>query len=309
MILDNDFKAKTNMLFPGLFNEVTEVDNANTLGSTEALWKTVSDKWVDLTRKKIAPIRDFITDVYPDMQVANPNANPIMQIEVVESIGDALVDAENFKQTGIQNKYVTCELHHISRPFSLSMYDITRGERIESKLAAAAESVLQGVYAQFVTAAKGAGEATELAAMSPATAVEISAAFGAQAETHTLILDPANYAKLVPQNGQSLNPDAEGTYGIGKIWKSYIDGGTTEGIAVTRDGVVGAIATKEVFDGLPGTSVRQINVGGIPMLVLATFDFDKHNIKVCVETWAGFAVTDNSRVKTYTFQDSSAAQD
>lgn len=302
-MIDQDFKNKTNMVFPGLFNEIEGVDNANTLGSTEALWQTVSEKWCDLTRKKIAPIKDFITDVYPSMQVANPNANPVVQIEAVQSVGDALVDAQDFNQTAIQNKYVTCELHHISRPLSLSMYDITRGERIESKLSAAAESVLQGVYKQFVDAVKAAGSATELAAMSPATAVEISAAFGAQAETHTLLLDPANYAKLVPQNGLSLNPDAEGTYGIGKIWKTYIDGGATEGIAVTRDGVVGCVATKEVFEGLPGTSVRQINVGGVPMLVLAKFDFDSHSIKVSVETWAGFAVTDATRVKTYTFQD------
>lgn len=300
-MIDKDLQNKANLVFPGLFNEVTEAENVNTLGSTTALWETVSDKWCDTTRKVLAPVQDFILDVYPSMQVANPKANPIVSLEVITSMGNPLVDATNFNQTDIANKYVTCELHHIARPFSLSMYDITKGERIESKLAAAAEAVAQGVYAQFVTAAKGSQTATALAAMSPATAVEISAAFGAQAETHALILDPANYAKLVPTNGWSLNPEAEGTYGIGKIYKSYIDGGTTEGIAVTRDGIVGAVATKEVFDGLPGTSVRQINVGGIPMLVLAKFDFDTHSIKVSVETWAGFAVTDTTRVKTYTF--------
>lgn len=302
-MIDKDLQNKANSVFPGLFNQVEDVENANSLGATEALWKTVSDKWCDTTRKKLAPVQDFILDVYPEMQVANPKANPVVQVEVITGMGNALVNATDFNQTEITNKYVAVELKHIARPFSLSMYDLTKGERIESKLAAAAEAVAQGVYAQFVTAAKGAGEATALASLTPEVAVQISAAFGAQAETHALILDPANYAKLVPTNGLSLNPDAEGTYGIGKIYKSYIDGGTTEGIAVTRDGIAGAVGTKEVFEGLPGTSVRQINVAGIPMLVLAKFDFDTHSIKVSVETWAGFAVTDATRVKTYTFQD------
>lgn len=300
-MIDKDLQNKANAVFPGLFNQIEDIENANALAASEALWKTVSNAWVDTTRKTLAPVKDFILDVYPEMQVANPKANPVVSLEVITSVGDALVDATNFNQTEITNKYVTCELHHIARPFSLSMYDITKGERIESKLAAAAEAVAQGVYAQFVTAAKGAGAAESAAAMSPETAATISAAFGAQAETHALILDPANYSKLVPTNGLSLNPETTGVYGINKIYKSYIDGGTTEGIAVTRDGIAGAVATKEVFDGLPGTSVRQINVGGIPMLVLAKFDFDTHSIKVSVETWAGFTVTDATRVKTYTF--------
>ena len=300
-MITEDLQNKVNSVFPNMFNQIEGMDNANALAASDALWKTVSEKWVDLTHKNIAPVKDFIVDVYPEMQVANPKANPVVQLEVITSVGDALIDATDFNQTELANKYVTCELKHISRPFSLSMYDITKGERVESKLAAAAEAVAQGVYGQFVTAVKAAGEAETKGAMSPEIAVEIGAAFGADAETHKLILDPVSYSKIVPINGLSLNPESEGVYGIGKIHKSYIDGGDTNGIAVTRDGVVGAVATKEVFEGLPGTSVRQINVAGIPMLVLAKFDFDTHSIKVSVETWAGFTVTDATRVKTYKF--------
>lgn len=302
MEITNEMKVKANSIFPNLFNQVEGMENANALGASEALWKTVSEKWIDKVHKNIAPVKDFIVDVFPEMQVANPKSNPVVQLEVIDSVGSALKDATNFNQTEITNHYVTCELHHYSRPFSLSMYDLTKGERIESKLAAAAEAVAQGIYGEFITAVKAAGSATSAAAMSPETAAEISAAFGADAETHALILDPVNYSKLVPTNGLSLNPETNGVYGIGKIYKSYIDGGTTEGIALTRDGVVGAVATKEVFDGMPGTSVKQITVAGVPMLVLAKFDFDTHSIKVSVETWAGFTVTDASRVKTYTFE-------
>lgn len=300
-MITNDFQNKVNSIFPNMFNEVEGMDNANALAASEALWKTVSEKWVDTTHKALAPVKDFIVDVYPEMQVANAKANPVVQLEVITSVGDALVNATDFNQSEIANKYVTCELNHISRPFSLSMYDLTHGERIESKLAAAAEAVAQGVYKQFVQTVKGAGAATTLGEMSPEVAASISGAFGADAETHALILDPVNYSKLVPTNGLSLNPETQGVYGIGKIYKSYIDGGTTEGIAVTKDGVVGAVATKEVFEGLPGTSVKQISVAGIPMLVLAKFDFDTHTIKVSVETWCGFTITDNTRVKTYKF--------
>lgn len=300
-MINEEIQNKADAVFPGMFNKIDSVENANALTATDALWQTVSEKFVDATHKTIAPVKDFIVDVYPEMQVANPKANPVVQLEVITGMGDALVDATDFNQTNIQNKYVTCELHHIARPFSLSMYDLTKGERIESKLAAAAEAVAQGVYAQFVTTAKSVGEAETAPAMSPETAAEISGAFGAAAETHALILDPVQYSKLVPTTGLSLNPETEGVYGIGKIYKSYIDGGATGGIAVTKDGIVGAVATKEVFEGLPGTSARQINVGGIPMLVLAKFDFDSHSIKVSVETWAGFTITDNTRVKTYAF--------
>lgn len=298
-MIDTNLKNKANLVFPGLFNVADEMTNENAI-ATEALWKNVSDKWVDITKKHIAPVRDCITDVITDLQVRNPKALPVVQVEVVTGAGSALVDPQNYNQSELANKYVDVTLHNIVRPFTLSIYDVQHGERIESKLTAAIEAVLQGVYGQFVTTAKTVASESA-AAMSPETAASISAAFGASAETDRLILDPVNYAKLVPTNGLSLNPATEGVYGIGKIYKSYIDGGTTEGIALAKDGIVGSVATREYFNEMPGCNVRHINVDGIPMVIVTAFDWDTHTIKCSVETLAGFAITDESRVKTYTF--------
>lgn len=300
MILTEELKNKCNTVFNGLF----ETENANTIAS-DALWKTVSDKWVDTLHHDLQPIQKYITDVYPDMQVANPNANPVVQVEVITGMGDALVDATDFNQTAITNKYVTVELHHISRPFSLSMYDITHGERVESKLSAAAETVAMGVMNQFMSTLATSENQISMPAMSPETAANISGAFGG-IETETLLLDSIAYSKLVPTNGLSLNPDTEGAYGIGHIYKlpfaSGSSDGSTFGVALAKDAIVGAVATKEVFEGLTGTSVKHITVAGIPMLVFAEFDFNTHSIKCSVETWAGFAKTDDSRVMTFAFQ-------
>lgn len=302
MMISEELKNKAELLFPGLLeNKVDTVDNANTLASAE-LWKVVSDKWVDITKKKLAPVRSAIMDVWQDLQVTNPKANPVVQVEVVTGAGSALVDATSFEDTALTNKYVDVKLKHIARPFQLTLKDLTNGERVESKLGAAIESVMQGVYAQYVATAKTAGSQTSLPALTPETAVQIGAIFGASAETDVCILDSVSYAALVPTNGLGLSPETQGVYGINKIYKSYVDGGTTNAIVTAPNGIVGAVGTKELFSDVPGGSARTITVDGIPLMIISKFDFATHSIWVSVETFAGFSVTDNSLVKHIKFQ-------
>ena len=293
-MINDEFKNKAAELFPTMFNADAQ---GNTLGSAEALWKTVSEKYVDEVRKILAPIDQIHTDVSYDLQVRNPDALPTVQVEVVKSVGDALVDATNWNQSAIQNEYKDVKLHRISRPFKLSMYDIMRGERIESKVGAAMNAVAQGVLAQFFAAASTAGEHT-IAGMDPETAASISGVFGANAETDVLILDPVQYSKLVPTNGLSLNPETEGVYGIGKIYKSLIPGGAYQGLALAKDAIVGACATPEVLTNQPGTAVQYLGTfAGVPMLLMSKFDFDTQCIKCSVETLAGFAMTTAEHIK------------
>jgi hypothetical protein len=40
-------------------------------------------------------------------------------------------------------------------------------------------------------------------------------------------------------------------------------------------------------------------VGGIPMVLISSWDYDKQAVKCSVETMAGFTVTDDSKVKGY----------
>lgn len=298
MITEN-VKNKVDELFPTLLNADA---NGNTLGSTSELWSVVSERYVDGVRKILAPVKDMILDVQNDLQVRNPDACPVVQVEVVKSVGDALVDATNWNQSAIQNEYVDVKLHRISRPFKLTMYDIMKGERIESKIGAAMNAVAQGVVKQFFSATAGLTNET-LTGFDPDTCASLSGAFGADAETDVLILDPENYAKIVPTNGFSLDPNVEGTYGIGKIYKSLIVGApaNTNAIALNRDAIAGAVATPEILVNQPGTSTQYLGeVAGIPMLLMAKFDFDTQTIKCSVETMAGFALTTSDHIKTYT---------
>lgn len=293
--MTEEFTNKAAQLFPTMFNAADA--NGNTLGSATELWSTVAEKFVDETRKILAPIDKIHTDVTYDLQVRNPDALPVVQVEVVKSVGDALVDATNWNQSAIENEYVDVKLHRISRPFKLSVYDITRGERIESKIAAAMNAVAQGVLGQFFTAAASASEHT-VTGMDPETAASISGIFGADAETDILILNPVQYSKLVPTNGLSLNPETEGVYGIGKIYKSLIPGAAYDGLALATDGIVGALATPEIVTNQPGTYTQYLGTfAGVPMILMGKFDYDTQCIKASVETMCGFALTTAKHVK------------
>lgn len=295
-MITEEFKNKAETLFPSLFNADAQ---GNTLGSATELWKSVSEKYVDGVAKILAPVKDLILDVQPDLQVRNPNAAPVVQVEVVKSVGDALVDATNWNQSAVENEYVDVKLHRISRPFKLTMYDVMRGERVESKLAAAMNAVAQGVVSQFFAATEEAEE-KELTGFDADTCASLSGAFGADAETDVLILDPTAYAKIVPTNGLALDPTAEGAYGIGKIYKSLITTGKNA-VALSKDAIAGAVATPEVLVNQPGCAVQYLGeIAGVPMLLMSKFDFDTQCIKCTVETLAGFALTSSKHIAQYT---------
>ena len=288
------------MIKEDLQNRIDALFNANDLGSTDNLWKTVSEKHVDKVKKILAPIAGITTDVYPDLAVRNPQASPTVQVEVIDSVGEAIENGSDWNQSELASHYVDVKLDRISRPFFLSAYDLMHGERIESKTAAAMEAVAQLVVKKFLTVATAGAAKQTLTAMSPETAAEISGAFGASRETDTLILDPAAYSKLIPTNGLSLNPEVEGTYGIGHIYKSLIGVEGVNGIALAKDAVVGAMGTQETVLTQGGQYVQSLGtVAGIPMVLIGHWDYDKQCMKMSVETFAGFTQTAAEFVKTY----------
>lgn len=291
------FTNKMTALFPHLSNADAQ---GNTLGSTAELWKGVSDKYVDDVKTILAPIASQILDVQPDLAVRNPDACPVVQVEVIESVGDAIVDGTDWDVSAIENKYVDVKLHRISRPFMLTAYDIMHGERVESKVGAAMSAVAKGVMAQFISAVSTAtNSALPEGGITPETAAEISGVFGDKANCDTLILNPVQYANLVPTNAWGLNPDTEGVYGIGKIYKGYT--GEKAAIAFSKDGVAGAVATPEILFNQQGQGAQYLGeIGGIPMILISTFDYKKQAVKCSVETFAGFAMTSTNRVHTYT---------
>lgn len=293
-MITEDFNNKLNTLFPSL----TNADSGNTTATGE-LWKGVSEKYADGVKKILAPVASQILDVQTDLQVRNPDACPVVQVEVISSMGDAMIDGENWDTTNIKNKYVDVKLHRVSRPFKLTAYDIMRGERVESKVKAAMEAVAQGVNKLFYETF-GDADRTNLLVKSgerltPETAVTIPATYSAD----YLALSPIHYSGLVPTNGLGLDPKTEGVYGIGHIYKDEtIDNGIV-GFAWAKDGIVGAVATPEILFSKVGQGMQFLGeVGGIPMVLISSFDYNTQTVKCSVETLAGFAVTDANKVVT-----------
>ena len=300
-MIKEDLQNRIDTLFPGLNNKA-EITNENTVAA-DNLWKTVSDKYVDKVRKILAPISELTLDVYPDLTVRNAKASATVQVEVIDSMGEAIENNTDWNKSDIQNHYVDVKLDRISRPFYLTSYDLMHGERIESKVGAAMETVAQAIVKKFFTAATTGATKETLTGFDPETAASLSAAFGAARETETLILDPANYAKIVPTNGLSLDPKAEGTYGIGRIHKSLIGVEGVNAIALAKDAVVGAMGTQETLLTQPGQIVQSLGtVAGVPMVLIGHWSYDEQAMKMSVETFAGFTQTSADFVKTYAIQ-------
>lgn len=293
-MITEEFTNKMDALFPNLVNADA---NGNTIASTE-LWKGVSEKYADSVAKVLAPVKNCILDVQTDLQIRNADACPVVQVEVIETMGDAMIDGTTWDKSDIKNKYVDVKLHRVSRPFKLSAYDIMRGERIESKIKAAMESVANGVVSLFMQTVGATNPAVyDVAEFSPEKAIEIGGNLENGCET--LILNPAFYSKLVPTNGLGLDPATEGVYGIGHIYKCGVMPRASI-VAMEKNAVAGAVATPEIIFNKVGQGMQYLGeIGGIPMVLISTFDYDTQTVKCSVETLAGFAVTDASKVASY----------
>lgn len=229
------------------------------------------------------------------MQLTNPDALPTVGVEVVNSMGNALVDTATWDGTNVNSSVVNVQLHRISVPFSLSAYDLQHGERVETKITAAAETCARGVVAQFAAAIADV-ETETMTEFSPAAAAELSGVF--DVETNALLLSPAQYSKIVPTSTLGLNPDADGAYGINHIYKSV---GTGDVVALTSDAVAGAICTPQVLLNHAGSGieVRQLGtIAGFPMILKAQYDWNE-KLKCSIEVMAGFTLANSDGIKVY----------
>lgn len=299
-MITEDFTNKMKALFPQMTND-------NALGSASGeLWKGVSEKYADGVKKIIAPVKDCIMDVQTDLQVRNPDACPVVQVEVIESMGEAMIDGTNWNKSDIKNKYVDVKLHRVSRPFKLTAYDIMKGERIESKVKSAMEAVAQGVCGLMFAAIASSGPSSNLESPSqfgPEAAVRFQAQTPNGADR--LIVNPVAYSKLVPTNGLGLDPSVSGVYGYEHIYKcdasllttASPDTGEHFAVAFENGSIAGAVATPEILLTNNGQGAQFLGeIAGIPMILISSFDYDTQTVKCSVETLAGFAVTDINRI-------------
>ena len=122
--------------------QLTEVpgsvsETINNTTATSALWQTVWEGgWIDKTRKLMTDLRPLFTDVSSGFDVSNPVAMPVVKINVVNSVGSAMVDTADWETSAVNEAWVDCQSHRISVPFSLTMRELTYGTTIRSKVAA-----------------------------------------------------------------------------------------------------------------------------------------------------------------------------
>lgn len=105
----SDFNNRIQVMFPTISNKVEGVMNeeneAATGVATSALWKSVSEKVADKTAKILAPLDGITIDVQTDLQIVNPDALPVVQVEVIDSMGQALVDTATWDASSVTNHY------------------------------------------------------------------------------------------------------------------------------------------------------------------------------------------------------------
>lgn len=288
----------------------------NTLNPTNAtLWSTISDKFVDASRKRYVDLRRFAYAQAPSVPLPEGVAAPVY-VPVVESAGPCLTDATNWDQTALNQKYVPVTTHRKSRPYALDSYDLASGERIEQKLGAAIESVVAGCWADIATAIKAALPAS-VASTTAATstnagvfvtsadtwgpdvvAKQLSTLFGDYAQPDVLALSPFLYGGIVPTNALSLNPETEGVYGIRHIAQGAgmaamaANESTNVGKGfVCRGNALGVATMLPHLSDFTGIATRYLGEhNGIPLLLKLWDSRGTETLRFSVETRFGVAV-------------------
>lgn len=282
--------------------QAAPVNNNNI--ATGPLWQVVAQRAAETVSREITSIRPYITNVYTDLQVQDPNALPIVKVPVYSSFGDALINATNWDQSAIVNRYVDIQAVRVSRPAFLSVYDMANGERMENVISGLMHVVAQGVYKQFLTACVSANSTpVAMPALTPESARALSALFGDQRVTHGLFLPPVQFANILPYQTIDIDPrNVSGAFGIENIARTSMLGQDIDGLALARDGVAGFVGVPEILFSMGGMDVYRLpDVAGIPMLLKTHFDYNEERLKVSVESLCGFAVTVPDYVKTLTF--------
>lgn len=327
--MHNEIVKRKKALFPTLFmsaeerkafqaNMAAQVDQNNLGGSAAPIWQIISPEAIDATSKKYFDL-SRTNHVVEGYIPAAPGVRPVVNVEVVTGAGGALKNATNWDQSDMDNKYVPVTMDRYSRPFGLSSYDLMHGERIQTKIGAAIESVVASVVNAFFTKVYsgaqppdtlpgngGAGNITvDTTAFTPEyVARKISPVFGGFGPVDDLILHPDLFAQLVPTNALSLGT-APGSYGIEYIHRSAglnttpasSGNSSTVGLygLILRKNAVAAAFGVPSFDELTGIAVQDLGrVAGIPLVLKSWTNKGSEVIYNSVETLAGFEMANNN---------------
>ena len=290
--------------------------SGNTLGSTGAdLWSVVAEEYADAFSKKYADLSTFCHNVDGVYNVP-AGVQPVINVEVVETAGAALVNTENWEESALVNNYAEVRASRVSRPLALTSYDLAKGEKWAGKRKAAIQAVIEGVFAQLAATvaavcpteaaaatAKKVGRVTvDAGTFTPDfVAQRLSGLFGEYGQTEVLLLNPTLWSKVIPTNALGLNPETEGTLGIGQMQMSAGLGalagdGKGVGLAAMRSGIAYGGGVPHIAAEL-GCAVRSLGtICGIPMVLKVWGKPGSEAIYESVETLAGFTVVQPQKV-------------
>lgn len=238
------------------------VGNNNLGTASGTIWQTLAKPALDAASKQLDYLTDMTLDLRPDTFIPDAEGAPVtVNVEVVDDVGEALTNPTDFNQSEVANHYVKVDVNLKARPFGLTQYDLLRGERIQPKLNAAINKLVEGVNTDFYEALAAVAPAgTESADPTEAkagrlvltngysditaeyVARKISPIFAPFGSTDLLGLSAMAYSNLIPINALDLGT-GPGQYDIGAIRKLMHLGGAAgtqnvcHGLALRRNAV------------------------------------------------------------------------
>lgn len=289
-------------------NDVTgeqNVDENALQGTTtpkDTLWSVVLEKAIDATKKTLVPLKSTTYDVQEAFNYIPPSAGeakPNIQVMVVTDAGSVDKDGTHDHKSAMQSKIVSVPLTRYSRTFGISMFDAMKGfSKTATQTAAVVNKIMQEITKDFATLVATTENEVEVSEVTPSTVAHtVSAAFGDYGEVESLVLNPQNYAKLIPDSALALKLE-NGAYGIGSIYKSALPSGT-EGILYNTDAVACAFA-RPAWSELPGIEVVEFEVEGIPFRMKIEADGDTNIVYHTVDVLFGAAIANDRHIAKLT---------
>lgn len=204
-------------------------------------------------------------------------------------------DGTHDHKSAMQSKIVSVPLTRYSRTFGISMFDAQKGfEKTATQTAAVVNKIIQEITKDFANTVANTENTVTVAEVSGSTVAHtVSAAFGDYGDVESLVLNPQNYAKLIPDSALSLKLQ-DGAYGIGQIYKSALPNGV-EGLIYNADAVACAFA-RPAWTELPGIEVVEFEIDGIPFRMKIEADGDTNIIYHTVDVLFGAAIANDRHI-------------
>lgn len=303
-----NLKERKAVLFPELAPKMASdvlgtVDENTVSGASDALWQSVARKSITLGNVTLAPLDTFSTNLDNlDLEQPEEDVHPTVNVLVIEDVGDAVDNMTDWRKSATKKKYHKVECDRVSRSFSVSGYDLARGENLAQLVDKAVNKValrcIQKVMAAIALSDSPFVQGITGGALTQEDIPTLAGVFGDKGRPDALILKPEYYVKVLPKNGLSLPMDK---LAIKNIYETAgldeIEAGCA-GLLTRKEGIVVGGGTPKIYDAFKTIGVRSLGkIGGLEMLLKFWEEPGVEQIWCSVETMIGARVVDASCVK------------